>query len=337
MALLAFAGAEDGLLEVLISGDVTQNSGQARTGTYCFRVKGMSPTESILSNSFTLNFPERSEFFWQAATRVSSTATYGGYNPYHIGWCKGNTFLGCLITAGTLASMFVCRGDNSGTLLGSINVGMPTNSWLLLEGHVVIHNTTGLVKVWANGILVFNYSGDTQPGSDTGVDNLLFSGTPTTSGWQYWDDMIVGDVQGSYFNSQLGGLKIHRLAPTGIGNYSQWTPAGSTLNWACVDETPVSSDDYVKGAASGNKDSYAMADCPSNVYDVQAVVARYWAQGGGGIKRLLRIGSTDYLGTTINVSTSLTYNDDIMYVSPATSNPFTVSEINSLESGMERQ
>jgi len=329
MSILAFAGAEDGLAEGSISGAVDQSSTVARTGTYSFR---MSHSLGDRTNSVVLSHAGRGTVFLQGAIRLANL-TSGTDSPI-ITWRNGGVILGCITADTWQTGMKVWRGDKA-TQLGSIGVGIPTVSWLLLEVKIKIHDTEGEIKVWANGQSVFDYAGDTKPGTETTIDNIMYSQVKNNVNYYtYWDDLIVADDQGSYFNTGTQGAKIHRVAITGPGNYAQWTPQGDAANWNCIKETPPAIDKYVESTTTGQKDSYEPANSPV-VGGIAAVAVRYWAQGGITLKRLCRSGGTDYLGSQLTMTGAFGKTDDIMYEHPA-GGAWSESSFNAIEVGQEK-
>jgi len=331
MGLLAFAGAEDGLSEVNCSGTVVQSADYIRSGSYSFRL----PPDNNKTNSISLPFSQQSTFYFQFAVRNVSNST--GFDYALCAWKKGATILGSIYHMMNGAGLNVYAGDKA-TLLGSIGTPVSTTSWMLVEVKVVIADS-GSITVRINGT-EYEFTGDTKPGADTTCDNIsLFQCGNQASGsyYTYFEDIVVLDTTGGVLDSWPGGLRCFRLAPTAPGNYSQWTPSSAVENWTCVDEMPPDDTDYVKSNTTGHKDSYQMADCPTAVKDIKAVVSRFWGQGGGQIKRLLRIGGSDYLSTAFDFP-QVGKVDSPAYVSPVSPyDPFTVEEVTGLESGMERQ
>lgn len=333
MSLLMFAPAEDGLMDVGVYGTVTQSSTQKATGTYSYFVGGHAL--GIATHALSVYFPERSTFHFQLRYGSNGGSTVNSGTPW-LAWKKDDTYLG-LITVTSYGSygMTVYTGYKSsskGTIAGWMTF-VPTFS--LVEGKIVIDDTNGIIQIKVNGSLVFDYSGDTKPGSDTGCNNLVIGSTGLSGA--YVDDIAIGDDQGSSFTTWLNGIRFHRLAPTGAGNYSQWTPSSGN-NWDCVDETPVVDSDYVYPGSTGLKDSYVVANSPATMSGIFGVAARYIGQGGQQLKRLVRIASTDYVsGTTLTLPGSIGPVFEVMSVNPATGSGWQKSDIDSgaCELGME--
>ena len=330
MALLTFAGAEDGIGEIDFEGTVTQSDTYARSGTYSFRI----PLIAIGDNKIILRNTASNLIYFQFALYLSSSTIYHGDRKFIV-WRNGTTVLGCLTIDEDSTGLKLYRGDKA-DLLDTIVCGLEENTWMLFEAKIRIDDSQGIFEFRKNGRSLIEFEGDTKPGNDTSIDNIIFVNPNINGGYAYWDDLIINDDQGSYINSWPCGLKIDALRPTEDGNYSQWTPSAGTDNYACIDETPPIIDDYVETDVSGHKDSYVMSDLIADCPIIKAVVSRYWGEGNGQIKSLMRIGTTDYLGDALTVPCAFSYVDQVRYLSPATGSRFTKDELNALQSGMEK-
>lgn len=321
MALLAFAGAEDGLAEVTQISSPAIITTNPRTGTNVFQC---GADEAVV-----LPITASSHIYIQGAWRSTGC---GATEKYLLQWKKGATILGCLTHHNT-PYIKVYLG-NKATLLDTLGSGLPVFTYMVIEVKVVLHDTNGIIEVKIDGQSVYSYAGDTMPGADADIDSVAFFGGCVSYNTNI-DDIAVCDNSGAAFNSWMNGMKIHRVAPSGAGNYAQWTPSAGD-NYACVDETPPSMADYVESATPGHKDSYAMGDAAVDVTGIAGVVFRYWGQGGGQIKRLCRVGSTDYLGAALTLPGSFNKVEELMSEKPG-GGAWDVSTFNAMEAGMEKQ
>lgn len=331
MALLAFAGAEDGIKEVDCQGVVNVSSDQARTGNYSFRP---DTTTVAMTNAINMIISGVSTIYFQFALYCSSIESWFGDHCAFVQLKSGGTIL-MTLTYKTGGEIRLYLGDMS-SLLATALANLSAGEWQLFEGKIIIADSGGVFQLKKNNISIIDFTGDTKVGSESTITNIFFGNMVNNyySSYWYYDDIIIVDESGSYMNNWLGGLNIYRLPPIGAGNYSQWTPSTGN-NWECVDETPPSLDGKVTSSTSGHKDSYILADLPESARQIKALVACYWGAGGNNIKRLLRINSTDYTGAALTLPGSLGKVQEIMYVSPASSAKWTPSEVNALESGME--
>ena len=135
----------------------------------------------------------------------------------------------------------------------------------------------------------------------------------------------------------LGPVKIVALAPAAAGHYAQWTPLAPS-NLEAVAEMLNDGDASVnQSGTAGQIDTFAMADLTAlsgTVFAVQHVlVARQDAGAQRVIAPVQRSGSTDYVGSSKNLSTSYQMLTEIHEVNPATSSAFTIADVNDLEAG----
>jgi hypothetical protein len=145
------------------------------------------------------------------------------------------------------------------------------------------------------------------------------------------------DGQGSVNTSFLGEVRIMTQMANAAGTYSQWTPSSGS-NYADVNETIEDGDtSYVATSTVGNMDSYNFTDL-TNSPAVAGVQVNLWARkddvGAREIQPLVRIGGTNYLGTTQTVVTGYADYMQTYDVSPATGTTWGASEINGAEFGV---
>ena len=181
---------------------------------------------------------------------------------------------------------------------------------------------------------MLDYTGDTKIATGTAKVYEVRAGSFAGVGALFYDDIVLNDTTGSFFNSWPNGLKIHKVsAPTSSGYYSQWTPVGATINYQCIDETPPTATDYVQGNY-GSKDSYSFGDSPAS--GIKATATRYWGSGVGSLKRVCRYDSTDYLSNVFTIPSTFNKVDDIMYTAPG-GITWTKAIFDACEFGMEKQ
>ena len=222
---------------------------------------------------------------------------------------------------------------------------VPIKSWCHIEFKVKHHATAGTVDVRVNGISIISATSlDTIGTANTYIDS--FGITQTSGGYVhdvYVDDLYVLDGSGSApYNDFLGDVKVEVIYPDGNGNSSGMTGSdgNSVNNFELVDENPVVTTDYVEGSTEGNKDTYAMdnlgAGTSDSVYGVQvSLVQQKDDTGTKYLRPVIRRGSTDYVGTSVSLTTSWTCSTEIWEQDPSTSLDWTVTNINGMEVGQE--
>lgn len=148
-------------------------------------------------------------------------------------------------------------------------------------------------------------------------------------------------ISGSPVDVQpLGDHAVQCLFPSGIGNYSDFTPHGATDNYECVgDASPDESTTYVSGSVVGDKDTYAYTSLQSTLGTVPGLIVwtRADTDAANTIRALARHGGMDgqNLGAPLNLDGSYYYNIGAFETNPSTGVPFTPTEINATEFGEE--
>lgn len=287
-----------------------------------------------------------SRFISSAAKRPfpSSGEVFIGYAFYN-GNPAANTMCTFYGDAGTTTHMW-CRLNSDGTaslMLGASTVLATSTSttwlrtgWNYFEFRAKLDDTAGVIEFRANGNAtpVVTYTGDTKnAGTTTTLDAVQIN---FATGCLICDIWLV-DTTGSVNNTYLGDQKILAIVATGAGSSTGFTPS-TGANWSNTDEAPASSTDYNAATVSGTRDTYAMGDLATNNL-ITAVRHDVYAHKNDtdptALKTAVKVGSTVYYGPNNTLTTSMTKFELLHQVSPATSAPWTVAEVNAMELGAE--
>lgn len=214
---------------------------------------------------------------------------------------------------------------------------LSTSTFYYIELKAKIDNSTGSYTLKIDGSTELTASGiDTQASGNASADRLRIA-VGNNSFNSNWDDLYLLDDSGSApLNDFLGDVRCTSLLPNGAGNYTQWTPSTGS-NFQVVDETAPNDDtDYNSDSTVGHKDTYTFQDL-TGTGTVYAVQSHLWARkddaGTRQIAPLLRSGGSDNTGTTVSLSTSYAYYNQIYETNPITAAVWTVSDVNGLEAG----
>jgi len=303
---------------------VSASTTHARTGTYSCRAYGGYSLIASLNNL--------SEWYMAVGVRFQDMS---GYNNI-VRWYKSSNLLGDIKMNFTTRRLEAYVGT---TLVATGTTVLTVDTWYLLELHVKIADTGGVIEVRLDSNAEINYTGDTKPGTDTNVDMLRLCGFGnTTSQATYFDDFTVNDTSGTSDNSWVGDRRYIAVVPDGAGTTTQWTPSAGA-NYQCVDEIPPSSSDYVSTTATAQTDTYSMANpsLPSGA-TIQAVIAEARAQktqaDPATIANVIRSGGTDYAGSDQSISLSWQAYLTRWTTDPADSGAWTQAKVNALECGV---
>jgi len=332
MAILVMEGFEAGSVEVCDSyyDDASVSDAQARTGTYALHTGYGDYALFDLGSGKT-------EIYFGVGVYIT-----GGQYLYTLIQLFDSGGLSQLSFAveDTNQTFKVWRGDASDTLIASGGF-IPLNSWQYLEGHVVIHDTSGICTIKVNGSQIIDFSGDTNNGGTSDIKVVRLgrnTGYVTSYANVYFDDLVVNDTSGSYNNSWTGRGGIELLSPSGAGTSTDLT-ASAGSNYECVDEQPPDDDTtYVYGSTPDDHDGYTL----TNTTQTGTVKAIKWfarakttAAGSDAIKRHLRINGTDYNGASdLTLTTDYAYYKEILEENPDDSAAFETADLDAMEAGV---
>lgn len=264
------------------------DSGYKRTGSYGFKASQ--------SGYGALRFTPLTDLYLQVCIRplVADTGTYFELTDERL--------VPLITVRKTSTHLLEIRlGSATGTILGVSNAAVAFNTWNIIQIHLR-YGEYGLVEAKLENDLFCNYGGDTRISGASGAAGVkLFSISGGTC--DCYDDIIVNDTTGDVNNSWPNGASVHRLVPNGSGQYTQWTPS-SGQNWDCLDETPMSSSDYVYSLNPGDKDAYEFTN--TSLTGVGGVILRYFGYQIGNppvkkVKPLIRLDGTDYIGEALTL------------------------------------
>ncbi|MGQ9677110.1 MAG: hypothetical protein ACUVX1_15725 [Chloroflexota bacterium] len=282
----------------------------------------------------------KSEIFLRVGTYIILRYTDG----------KCNSFIDFKDSAGTVIANLSHTGDGYWQFLRGTNLGtvlaiseimpMALSTWYVVEARFKPLNSGGVFQLKVNGQMVIDYTGDTT----NGLENVKTVNIGSTYNGSYImelriDDIGINDTNGAQQNSWLGDGAVLALMPSGAGSTTELTPSAGD-NYACVDERPPSTADYVASSTVDAEDTYALADLPSIYTGVRLVqpmaYAALAAAGSGAWRGVLRSGGTNYADAADKIlSTSYAIvRGDVYYTDPADSNPLTPTKVNAFEAGV---
>lgn len=269
-----------------------------KTGSYSYRsnVRNTGRGEVYLPGSYT---QYRAGFQFQFNTSLGNLAN-GTL------WCARNDSLTYSTAIGWNSTSIKNSYDIRAYYNGSWQEYTSThpiatlNNWFYIALDVKIHDTNGWFKVWVDGILELDISGNTGTVPMTNFVIGTAAACSSVDYYFYFDDYYVDNTGGETSSEMPPPLKFYPVFPNGAGNYTQWSPSSGN-NYECVDEKPPSDSDYVTATASGQLDSYNMTSITLETNEtVEAVIpfVRTLREGDTEILALgTRYSSTDVIGS----------------------------------------
>jgi hypothetical protein len=304
------------------AGSVSAQSSIVASGNYAYAMTGTN-------TNCAKSIPDSSEYYFRLRWRAAAS------NSYAITWRKGATVLGSIMIENVTGKWQIKVGS---TVMVTSNTVYTNGTWILVEVHVKIADSGGIIELKLDGTADISYSGDTKPGTETTIDNFymqyLFNNI-------YFDDLAINDVSGSVDNSWCGDGRVILLKPNGNGDVSQLvgSDGNSVDNYALVDEIPSNGDtDYVASATVDEYDLYALENPSlSNVTILRAWVesrSRDTVAAGGKVAHVIKTGGTEYNSGDINLLTTYTAcRADEYKTNPNTAAAWTLADLNNLQAG----
>ena len=207
-----------------------------------------------------------------------------------------------------------------------------TNLWENLQFHIKVADTGGVIQMKLDGNLVIDYTGDTKPGTGTEITRIRINHNVNGDKYQaYYDDLIIGTGDWS------GDYRFEALNPVADTAQKDFTPSTGTDNYACIDEVPAATADYVYTSTNGAKDLYELSDF-NPVLGINTKIPKFliqWLYGkkdpanAQQIKMVQKLGTTEYQSSAKDLLTTETYFYDVRTTDPD-GNPWTDTNIDNL-------
>jgi hypothetical protein len=235
----------------------------------------------------------------------------------------------------------------NGTLVtgGRSSIVLSLNQYYYIEWKVTISDSIAADScvVRVDGVEVINVTAgqDLKNTANTTATRVLI-GIGTTNAKHQYDDLYICNQSGSTNNNFLGDCRVDTLYPDADGFYTDGTPSAGSDHYAMVDETPVSTTDYVTLASLNDRDSYSFDSLPALagqvVYGVQAVAATGKDDSGLiSAATFVRSGTSpavDQDGVSTPLPTTYTFLRDIYEQNPDTSTAWDRDSVNAAEFGV---
>lgn len=301
------------------------SSSQKRTGSYSYQINYATSYYKTLPAAYN--------------ELVIGFGLYLGADPGTgnlFGWYKGSTGIVSLKFDGS-GRLQVCSGWG-GTAYFTGAQALSSGTWYYVELYFKMADSGGAIELRVDGVSQGTYSGDTKPGSDATIDKLRFYGPSGAN--SYIDDIMINTISPDLAGSWPNGAKIVLLKPNGDGSTKQWTPSAGSDHYAVVDEVPPSGTDYLQSATPGQVDELDIENLPAEALSIAAIQVDMWGLKGSTspptqVKLGVRIGGTNYMSSAKDLGLSQGLVSHILNVDPSDSNPFTPSDVNSLQMVLE--
>lgn len=266
-----------------------------------------------------------------AAHKETTGAAAGGTVWWRLSTAAGTQII--QIGANAAGAILVGRGDFTTNLISQSANGVVTaGNWHYIEVEMTRNGTTGVVRVWVDGVQVINDTGKNTGATTWGQIN--FRDNDGTGG-QYDDFYYADDA-----TSHLGDCRVETLSPDADTAQKDFSRSTGSDNFALVNETPSDGDtSYVTDSVVGHKDLYdlgALSSTPATIHGVNVqMVARKDDATARTARCNLKSGATTTNGTTRTMGTSYAWFKQLFKTDPNTSAAWTASAVNAAQTGPE--
>jgi hypothetical protein len=197
--------------------------------------------------------------------------------------------------------------------------------------YIKLHDTAGVFRIYIDNNLLWEYTGDTILAGLSTVNRVTFSFAYASAG-----------PQGYNYSALV--VATHDTRDT-VVNQCQFASNGTNTAWANdyvnVTKTGVDDSALISSDTANQVETYNQADINAALsgLDVAAVVipmrCRKGDSGPSNIQGVARVSGTDYFSANLNPSTGFELREAIFTTNPATSQPWTISEVNGAEFGFK--
>jgi len=235
---------------------------------------GEASLNIIGSGTLRYDVNDLDELYFRIALKASGTNTTRAAK---ISWRNGSTVLGSANIVWTSSGYITLYVGTTAVAVGTIS-NLESN-WTLIEVYVKIDDATGEITAKVEGIQDGTFSGDTKPGADTVIDNLLISnyssGGIGANTAVYIDDFALNDTAGGVDDSWCGDGHIIVLKPNGDTATIDLTPSAAVDHYTLVDDIRMDGDTtYVEGSVVDEEDIYDLEACGLG----EVVITRIWTE-----------------------------------------------------------
>jgi hypothetical protein len=175
---------------------------------------------------------------------------------------------------------------NGATLLGTTSTLTPDNDWVHVEFQVRFNDTTGLLIVKIDGVEEINISATDTLEAGTVAPGAWLWGSFGSSGGhreKRMDNLIIQDEL-----NWLGEVYAEPLTLSADTADKDWLRSTGSDNYALIDETVVSTADYLESGTVGDLDLYTLSNLSSNPASIKFVQTCAALKMGEAGTRVLR-------------------------------------------------
>ena len=315
----------------ILGSGIAISSGNGRNGTSSLR-------ETQQAQGVVRTLDAQATWVMGFGYRTTSLTSGGGY-----------VVLAALLDAGSVQCDLRLMTDGTlqvtrnGTQLGRTTNAILTSSFYYIEWKILINGSTGTVDIRVNGSSWLSLTGqNTQATANATANQIQLGGggNSTNAFTADFDDLYICDGTGAANNTFLGDCRVQATLPNGAGHSTQFTATGAASNWQCVDQSAEDGDTtYVSSATAGQIDCYtfgSVTPTSGTVPFIQTmIVARKDDAGTRTIADVISNGTTNSIGTNVNIGTTYAQYLTIHETDPIAAGAWTITNVNGRQYGID--
>ena len=288
----------------------------------CIQVYGNSSTSIV-----ECPFVTASSSFWMTARWQLDNVSYVATNRPIFIFSDGTTRRITVSAEPTTGVLRVFTLNNVGSPSELVNQiasqGIATATLFKIDIQVN-YSTTGWVRIYLNGTMVYEFVGNTiaSGSTSTSLTKMGFTNSGTSSS-MYYSEVIVAE-------RDTRTLSLYTLVPTGNGSGNQWQ--GSYTD---IDEGRANETDVVSTTAAEQAAFFEIGDIPAGNYAIQAVKVTAQATRGvtgpANIQIGVRSAGTTTLSPNKPLDSAWTKVNETFLVNPTTGLAWTLAEVNAMQ------
>lgn len=285
---------------------------------YAVSIRGTGET------SIPLNTNKEEAWFHFNVTTNSGPDSFSHQEMLEVVDNQGNKIMRIQYSSGTATVYY-----NTGA--GDVSIGtisfLGSKAFNQFDAHIKIDGTVGIIRVYLNGSLINEFTGDTV-GSLTGrlinkITLRTYRNTTTTGLTFHYSEFCI-----AYDGDSTLNKRIYNKAPTANGAETSWEGDYTSVN-GTTSKAGIESD------TAAQAETYTFPALPgSGAVQVMAIGAIGASGGGIDYDHAVRVGTTNYeQAPTPAVDGVSHFRESIWTTNPATTDGLTVSDINAMEFG----
>lgn len=306
--------------------------GTGRAMNYCTSSSLNAATRRTIggsSDTITLCFRFKAPSSFASTTGLCLVANGSGDQ----GWLE-------VTTSGTLRyKRGTSYNPSSGTGIGTPSSNsLATGGTYFIELKVKVHASTGTVDVWVDGTNWISLTGqNTLAQAAATITRIGLCATQQNSvTWSFDDLYVLGDSA----DSRLGDRRVISLLPNADTAEADWALSTGATGFSLIDDDQANTTDYIEAVNNGDYSLFDIVNLSYTPATIAAIAIEICAKktdaGTIEVRTKQKSGSTTTDGANVSLGSTFVHIQEIFVENADTTAPWTASDINSLQVGVER-